>query len=146
MAFYVLCDDDCRHLALTKEETLAAIEAALENGYVSDPDAAVISKLREIRASGSVQFWVGTEAQFNALDPVPDIGRSVVRVGSDGILYLCTDDSSLNIHFPLAVEMGGTGAVNAADACRNLGTAQIIYAVDEPPYQEGAIWIQPIEE
>ena len=146
MAFYVLCDDNCRHLALTKEETLAAIEQALENGYVSDPDAAIISKLRELRANGSVQFWVGTEADFNALDPVPEIGRSAIRVGADGIMYICTDDTSLNVEYPLAVELGGTGATNGADACRNLGTAQIIYSVEEPPYQDGAIWIQPIEE
>lgn len=93
--FYVLCDDDCRYEGMTKEEILTAIEQALEQGYVSDPDGAVFSKIREIRAGGTAQLWVGTEAEFNAISPAPTVGTSLVRVGADGTLYLCEDDNSL---------------------------------------------------
>ena len=93
--FYVLCDDDCRYEGMTKEEILAAIEQALEQGYVSDPDGAVFSKIRELRAGDAVRIWLGTEAEFNAISPAPKYGTSLVRVGADGVLYVCSD-ASLN--------------------------------------------------
>lgn len=94
--FYVLCDDDCRYEGMTAEQILTAIQEAVTQGYVSDPDGAVISKIKEVRAGGSTQIWVGTEAEFNALSPAPTYGTSLVRVGADGVLYLCSDDSSLD--------------------------------------------------
>lgn len=90
---YAICDDSCKFETMTKEEILAAIEQALEQGYVSDPDGAVFSKIKEICANGSVQIWAGTEEQFNALNPAPEYGRSTVRVGADGVLYLCSDET-----------------------------------------------------
>lgn len=92
--YYVLCDDDCKYEGMTKEQTLTAIEQAVETGAVSDPDSAVISKIKEIRANGTAQIWLGTEAQFNALSPAPSVGYTFVRVGADGIMYICTDDQT----------------------------------------------------
>ena len=92
--YYVLTDDDCKYEAMTKEQTITAIEQAVENGVVSDPDGAVISKIKEIRANGIAQIWLGTEAQFNALSPVPSVGYTFVRVGANGIMYICTDDQT----------------------------------------------------
>ena len=92
--YYVLTDDDCKYEAMTKEQTITAIEQAVENGVVSDPDGAVISKIKEIRANGIAQIWLGTEAQFNALSPAPSIGYTFVRVGANGIMYICTDDQT----------------------------------------------------
>ena len=92
--YYVICDDDCRYEGMTREQIIAAIEQALEQGFVSDPDEAVISKVREIRSNGAVQLWVGDEAEFNALDPAPDISRAFVRIGKNGVVYLCPDDDS----------------------------------------------------
>lgn len=94
--FYVFCDDDCKYEGMTKEQILTAIQQAVAQGYVSDPDGAVISKIKEIKAGASTQIWVGTEAEFNALSPAPTYGTSLVRVGADGVLYLCSDDSSLD--------------------------------------------------
>lgn len=116
---YAICSDDCKFETLTKEDILAAIQQAMEQGYVSDPDAAVFSKIKEIHANGTTQIWVGTEAEFNALDNVPSIHKTVVRVGTDGVLYLCTDDST--IHDVVPVEGGGTGATSAAKARESLG-------------------------
>lgn len=95
MAFYVLCDDDCRYPGMTAEQILTAIQQAVAQGYVSDPDSAVISKIKEINANGVAQIWVGTEDEFNALDPQPTINASVVRISTDGTMYICTDDTTL---------------------------------------------------
>ena len=92
--YYVLTDDDCKYEAMTKEQTITAIEQAVENGVVSDPDGAVISKIKEIRANGIAQIWLGTEAQFNALSPAPSVGYTFVRVGANGIMYIWTDDQT----------------------------------------------------
>lgn len=94
--YYVICSDDCLTEGMSKEQILAAIQQGLAQGYVSDPDAAVISKLRELNANGAVQVWAGTEAQFNALNPAPSVHSTVIRQGADGVLYLCTDDTTLS--------------------------------------------------
>ena len=105
MAYYVFCDDDCKYEGMTKAEILEAIEAALEKGYVSDPTGAVFSRIKELNANGTLQFWKGTEAQFNALNVA--VTRSVIRIGADGTLYLCTDDTSLNSYVPTSRKVNG---------------------------------------
>lgn len=94
--FYVVNKDDCFTEGMSKEQILSAIELALEQGYVSNPDSAVFSKIKEIRANETAQIWIGTEAQFNAISPAPTIGRSIVRIGENGVMYICSDDSTLN--------------------------------------------------
>lgn len=127
--FYVLCDDDCRYEGMTKAEILEAIEQALEQGYVSDPDGAVFSRIKEINTNGTVQIWSGTEAEFNALSPTPTVGLSVVRVGADGVLYLCANDSLIQALSKLQVdntvtkegENAVSGAAVAAYVTQELG-------------------------
>ena len=116
--FYCVCDDDCRYETMTKEQILTAIEQALEQGYVSDPDGAVFSRIKEVRANGTAQLWLGTEAEFNAIGPAPTTNLSLVRVGADGVLYICTNDTTLNriLSFAVADEVteDGTNAVSGA--------------------------------
>lgn len=95
MGFYVRCDDNCLHEAMTKEETLNAL-AQLARGVFVDEDTdyeyelyvangrlmmrrfegetpgfefdeTIISKVKERNAGGYITFWVGTQAQYNAL-------------------------------------------------------------------------------
>lgn len=95
MGFYVRCDDNCLHEAMTKEETLNAL-AQLARGVFVDEDTdyeyelyvangrlmmrrfegevedfvfdeTIISKVKERNAGGFITFWVGTQAQYNAL-------------------------------------------------------------------------------
>lgn len=94
--FYVVSKDDCLIEGMSKEQILTAIEQSLEQGYVSNPDSAVFSKIKEIRANETAQIWIGTEAEFNAISPAPTIGRSIVRIGENGVMYICSDDSTLN--------------------------------------------------
>ena len=96
ITFYVVSKDDCLIEGMSKEQILTAIEQSLEQGYVSNPDSAVFSKIKEIRANETAQIWIGTEAQFNAISPAPTIGRSIVRIGENGVMYICSDDSTLN--------------------------------------------------
>ena len=65
--YYCFCGSNCKYETMTKEQILAAIAQAAETGLVYDPDASVISKVKEANKGGSVTFWVGTQAEYNAL-------------------------------------------------------------------------------
>ena len=131
---YAICDDDCRFPTMTTEQILTAIEQALEQGYVSDPDGAVFSKIKEIRAGESVQIWVGTEAEFNALSPAPTYGTSLVRVGADGVLYLCSDDSSLDFVNRIAKD----GVYTKAEVDEKIAGINVDIDVDNEVTEDGA--------
>ena len=49
---------------LTKEQILAAIQAAVETGQIPETLAAAIESVIEQNTSASIKFWVGTQAQF----------------------------------------------------------------------------------
>lgn len=83
MSYYVLCDDDSRHESMTKEEILAAITQAVSGEAVIDPDAGILTKVKETNSGGYITFWVGTQAQYNALN-----GEIV-----QNCLYIITDDT-----------------------------------------------------
>lgn len=115
--YYVLCDDDCRFESMTKEQIVAAIADATGSTPTGIDDA-FITKIKEIRANETKQIWVGTEAQFNALNPAPAYGVSTVRVGTNGVLYLCPDE--------------------------DLFSNVIVYSETEPEYAAGRIWLKPV--
>lgn len=80
---YVLCDTNCKWEALDKEETLSAIQQALENGSVQevDPEAPFITKIKEQNGGKAFSFWLGTQAEYNALTET-----------EENCLYIITDD------------------------------------------------------
>lgn len=49
---------------LTKEQILAAIQAAVETGQIPETLAAAIESIIEQNTSANIKFWVGTQAQF----------------------------------------------------------------------------------
>ena len=65
--YYCLCSSNCRYETMNKEQILAAITQAVENGSVQDVDTGFVTKIKETNAGGYVSFWVGTTAQYNAL-------------------------------------------------------------------------------
>lgn len=89
--YFVLCADNCRFEAMSKEQILSAIMQAVNEGTVGDIDAGVVSAIVEQNKNGNLSFWVGTEAEYNALgvksDPV------MCRIGEDGKLYICEGNS-----------------------------------------------------
>jgi hypothetical protein len=80
--YYCLCASNCRYETMTAEQILAAIAQAAETGMVYDPNAAIVSKVRESNAGGSVTFWVGTMAQYNAIE-----------TKDASCMYIITDDT-----------------------------------------------------
>lgn len=66
---------------MTKEQVYAAIAEA--TGMTpQDIDSAFISKLKEINKNTTIQVWMGTNAEYNAL-----------QMKADGVLYVITDDT-----------------------------------------------------
>lgn len=79
--FYCFCSSNCKYETMTKEQILSAIAQATGATDI-DPDAGFISKVKE--ANGRhVTFWVGTQAQYNAL-----------QVKEENCLYIITDDTT----------------------------------------------------
>lgn len=115
MKYYCLSDNDCKYPTMTAEQILTAIQEAIENGSITDPDEAIISKLVDINASKTVQVWIGTEAQFNALSGISRVSKCVIRIGTDGVLYLCTDDTTLE-DIGSGSGSGSGGSIEAATA------------------------------
>ena len=81
---YCFCDANCKHETMTKEQILAAISQLLDGGVVYDPDAAIVSKVKEGNAGQAVTFWLGTMAQFNAIENK-----------DPNCFYIKTDDTTL---------------------------------------------------
>ncbi len=65
--YYCFCEANCKFETMTKEQILAAIAQAAETGLVFDADAAFITKVKEGNAGNNLTFWMGTQAQYNAL-------------------------------------------------------------------------------
>ena len=98
MNIYGVCDNNCKHLVYTREEVLALLQQAINDQSLLniDADFAAIKKIIDINGGEAVRFWTGTEAEFNALDPQPQISRFIPRRGLDGTVYICIDDTGLS--------------------------------------------------
>lgn len=82
---YVICDNDCKYESMTKEQIIAAIAEA--TGYVpTGDDNAFISQILESNGGLSLSFWLGTQAQFNALGV--DAPAYNIKVDENGKVYL----------------------------------------------------------
>lgn len=69
--YYVICDDNCRFESMTKEQILTAIAQAVSTGEIQNVDTGFVTTLKEQNASVGLKFWVGSQAEYNALDPKP---------------------------------------------------------------------------
>lgn len=78
---YVLDAGANQYEAMTKEQIITAITQAVNDGTISDIDAGFITKIQEMNKKGVLKWWVGTQAEFNALE-----------TKDANTLYLFTDD------------------------------------------------------
>ena len=137
--YYCICDSNCKYPTMTTEQIMAAIQQAAKDGLVYDPDAAVVTKVKELNAEKALTFWVGTKAQYNAVskkDPY--------------CYYIITDKSQDE-----ATEKA-TAALTAAEEAKSTATAALnvanaapkFYFGDTEPanWKNGDIWLQPDEE
>lgn len=97
MNIYGVCDNGCKYLVFTREEVLSLLQQAINDGSLKNIDVeyAAISKIVCGNGGEAVKFWTGTEAEFNALSPAPDIDYFIPRRGKDGTIYICVDDTHI---------------------------------------------------
>lgn len=109
--FYCICDANCKFETMTKEQIIDALAAAATTAYVKDgclyieagggvsveEDAAFITQIKEGNAGGNVSVWVGTEAEFNAIAPAVKADSFVARIDESGKVYICKNDSLMEL-------------------------------------------------
>ena len=97
LTVYGVCENNCRFPVFTREQVLAILQQAINDGSLLniDADFAAIEKIVDGNGGANIKFWTGTEAEFNALEPAPDVGLFIPRRGSDGTIYICLDDSNV---------------------------------------------------
>ena len=81
--FFCICEDNCKYETMTKEQILTAIAQAIAEGKVSNADAGFITKVKETNGGSYVTFWVGTQAEYNALPSI-----------KNNCLYIISDETS----------------------------------------------------
>lgn len=86
---YVICNNNCKYEALDKEETLSAIQQAIESGGVQgvDPTEPFITKIKDKNTGVAVGLWIGTEKQFNA-----------ITTKEDNTVYIYPTDFEVNVN------------------------------------------------
>lgn len=84
MGFYVVSDDKCFYEGMTKEQILSAITQAISTHQISDVDTGFVTTLKEANQNKPMSFWVGTTAEYNAIEEK-----------LDDCVYLLTDDTEL---------------------------------------------------
>lgn len=96
---YGICDNNCRYPVYTRDEVLSLLQQAINDGSLRniDADYAAIKKIVDQNGGKDVAFWIGTEAQFNALDPKPATSHFIPRRGEDGVVYILLDDSAVAV-------------------------------------------------
>lgn len=65
--YYVISEDNCRFPSLTREQIYEAITEATGN-VPQNVDDAFITRLKEQNSQKPLKIWVGTQAEFNALE------------------------------------------------------------------------------
>lgn len=98
--YFVLCESNCKFESMTKEQIIAAIAEATGT-TVMNVDAAFITKLKEQNRGDNIKFWVGTQAEYNAIVASGNIDSETFYCTSDGgtIQELCqvTDEVLENL-------------------------------------------------
>ncbi|MGA4517399.1 phage upper tail fiber protein [Solibacillus silvestris] len=64
--YFVICEDNCKFESMTKEQIIAAIAEAT-GSTPTQIDDAFITKIKEQNAEASTKFWIGTKAEYNAI-------------------------------------------------------------------------------
>ena len=125
--YYCFCDANCRFETMNKEQILAAIAQAAEHGLVFDTEAAFITKVKEGNTGNSLTFWLGTEAQYNAI---------VTQGKKDAnCFYILTDGGSPAELLQKTKELAARiSALTAAD----VGAAPAGYGYGEAPVKLGS--------
>jgi len=66
--YYVLSENNCKFESFTKEQILSAIQQAVNSGEIKNVDTGFVTKIKEQNKNAGLMFWVGTQAEYNALE------------------------------------------------------------------------------
>lgn len=95
---YAMCANNCKYETYTREQIATILQQLIDGGSLAGIDptlSPIVALVRETKSNADLSFWLGTEAEYNALDPAPDAALFMGRVGADGKIYFCTDDTTL---------------------------------------------------
>lgn len=81
--YFCFCNDNCKFETMTKEQIIAAIAEATGN-TPTEIDAAFITKIKEQNKGNSLIFWLGTTAEYNAIE-----------TKDPNCFYIKTDDTTI---------------------------------------------------
>lgn len=121
--YYVICDDNCKFESMTKEQIIAAIASATGKTPTSIDDA-FITKIKEQNRNIPLKFWIGTQAEYNAIEN-PE----------DNTFYIFTDGDELVSIKQLAQETAEKTATEYIDNF-NLVERKKDLIINEIPYGE----------
>lgn len=80
--YYVLCADNCKFESMTKQQILSAIYQGVTYGTI-DVGEGLVSQIREINHNANISFWIGTQAEYNAISQ-----------REENVIYIISDDTS----------------------------------------------------
>ena len=81
--YYVIGDNNCKYISMTKEQILAAIEQILTTGEITDVDTGFVTMIKDQNGGAGLKFWIGTNAEYNALTDK-----------EESCFYIITDDTT----------------------------------------------------
>lgn len=96
---------------LTREQITSAIMQAVNEGTIGDLDAGFITKIQEMNKQGLLRFWIGTMAEFNALE----------EKDAD-TLYLFSDDPTVD-----DIEEAIAAVENDLEGYKEINDLQVAY-------------------
>lgn len=118
MAYYVIDEKNCLHEGMTREEVVQAIADATGLAPADiNVDDVVISQIKEKNGGGALRFWIGTQAQYNALGSI-----------DPNTFYIFTDGNELEVVEQIAAD---------AAAAEVAGVNARVTAIDERTHIEG---------
>lgn len=69
---FVICDNNCKYEGMTKEQILAAIVRAVNEGTIGEIDTGFITTIKTVNGT-PLKFFVGTQAEYEALADKQDL-------------------------------------------------------------------------
>lgn len=66
--YFCFCGDNCKFETMTKEQIITAIYEAALYGQIQNIDDGFITKVKEQNKGETLTFWLGTTAEFNAIE------------------------------------------------------------------------------
>lgn len=131
--YYCFCGSNCKYETMTKEQILAAITQAVSTGSVGDVDTGFVTTVKEKNGGRAVTFWVGTQAQYNAL-----------AEKEENCMYIITD-SKLDIVAVSHEETDGTSTKLTRFYSDGIAEAWVRYVVNiTTPNATGALYTSKI--